>query len=115
MSDQLAAGAEPATVSGSSPAGRDYLTILSGTSQNVVGIVIAALATFAAQVLMTRTLGASAYGVITIVTQGAFVLSFATRAGMDFAVLRDVAIHAGRGDTDRVRTPVQRAVMIGVG
>ena len=92
---------------------RDYLNILSGTSQNVVGIVIAAAATFGAQILMTRTLGANAFGIITAVTMGAFVLSFLTRAGMDMAVLRDVAIEIGQGRSDRIRIPVARATLIG--
>lgn len=93
----------------------DYLNILSGTSQNVVGIAIAALATFAAQILMGRTLGADGFGVVTVMTQAAFVLSFLTRAGMDMAVLRDVAIEAGVGRWDRIRVPVARAVAIATG
>jgi O-antigen/teichoic acid export membrane protein len=42
-------------------------------------------------------------------TQAAFVLSFATRAGMDMAVLRDVAIESGQGRFSMIRTPVARA------
>ena len=90
----------------------DYLAILSGTTQNVVGIVIAAIATLVAQLLMSNVLGAAGFGVVTVVTQAAFVASFATRAGMDMAVLRDVAIEAGRGRWDRIRAPVARAVLI---
>ncbi len=93
----------------------DYRTILSGTSQNVAGIAVAALATFAAQILMTRTLGAEGFGVVTVVTQAAFVASFATRAGMDMAVLRDVAIEAGAGHFDRIRAKVSRAAAIALG
>ncbi|HEX2051798.1 MAG TPA: oligosaccharide flippase family protein [Actinomycetota bacterium] len=94
---------------------RDFVTILSGTSQNVVGIVVAAVATFVAQILMTRTLGAEGFGVVTILTQGAFVLSFATRAGMDMAVLRDVAIETGVDRHDRIRAPVARATLVALG
>jgi O-antigen/teichoic acid export membrane protein len=90
----------------------DYLNILSGTSQNVVGIAVAALATFAAQIVLSRALGAAGFGAVTVVTQAAFVLSFATRAGMDMAVLRDVAIEIGVGRRDRIRVPVERAVVI---
>jgi O-antigen/teichoic acid export membrane protein len=90
----------------------DYLNILSGTSQNVLGIAVAALATFGANVLMSRTLGVAAFGVVTVATQAAFVASFATRAGMDMAVLRDVAVEVGIGRTDRIRVPVARAVAI---
>jgi O-antigen/teichoic acid export membrane protein len=90
----------------------DYINILSGTSQNVVGIVVAALATFAAQIVLSRTLGPGGFGVVTVVTQAAFVASFATRAGMDMAVLRDVAIEIGVGRRDRIRVPVARATGI---
>ena len=93
---------------------RDYLNILSGTSQNVVGIVVAAIATFAAQLLISNRLGPESYGVVTVLTQAAFVISFATRAGMDMAILRDVAIEAGAGRWARIRTPVARAVLIAV-
>ncbi|MDQ3986103.1 MAG: MATE family efflux transporter [Actinomycetota bacterium] len=93
----------------------DYISILSGTSQNVVGIAIAALATFAAQILMGRTLGPDGFGVVTVMTQAAFVGSFLTRAGMDMAVLRDVAIDAGEGRWERIRTPVARGVVIATG
>ncbi|MFP5351863.1 MAG: MATE family efflux transporter [Actinomycetota bacterium] len=91
----------------------DYLNILSGTSQNVVGIVVAALATFAVNILMSNSLGPEAFGVVTVVTQAAFVASFASRAGMDMAVLRDVAVEVGQGRYDRIRVPVARATLIG--
>jgi O-antigen/teichoic acid export membrane protein len=92
--------------------GGDYLSILSGTSQNVVGIVVAAIATLAAQLLISRTLGKEAFGVVTVVTQAAFVVSFATRAGMDMAVLRDVAVEAGVSRWGRIRKTVSRAALI---
>lgn len=92
----------------------DYLSILSGTSQNIVGIVIAAAATLGANVLMGRILGPKGFGVVTLVTQAAFVVSFATRAGMDMAVLRDVAVEVGLGRWDNIRTPVARAALIAV-
>ena len=90
----------------------DYLSILSGTGQNVIGIVIAALATFAANILLSRALGPGGFGVVTVMTQAAFVLSFATRAGMDMAVLRDVAVEVGVGRSDRIRVGVSRATAI---
>jgi O-antigen/teichoic acid export membrane protein len=61
------------------------------------------------QLLISRTLGPAAFGVVTVITQAAFVASFATRAGMDMAVLRDVAMEIGVGRTDRIRVPVARA------
>ncbi|MDQ3660955.1 MAG: oligosaccharide flippase family protein [Actinomycetota bacterium] len=97
----------------SSAEGRgDYLSILSGTGQNVIGIVIAALATFAANILLSRVLGPGGFGIVTVMTQATFVISFATRAGMDMAVLRDVAVEIGVGRSDRIRVGVSRATAI---
>jgi O-antigen/teichoic acid export membrane protein len=88
------------------------MSILSGTSQNVIGIAIAAIATLVVQLLISNALGKEAFGVVTVITQAAFVISFATRAGMDMAVLRDVAVEAGVDRWDRIRTPVARAASI---
>ena len=77
-----------------------------------MGIVIAALATFVAQILISNVLGAEGFGVVTVLTQAAFVVSFATRAGMDMAILRDVAVEVGESRFDRIRVPVARAVAI---
>jgi O-antigen/teichoic acid export membrane protein len=93
----------------------DYRSILSGTSQNIVGLVIAGVAQFVANVLISRTLGESPFGVVTILTQAMFVLSFATRFGMDMAVLRDVAIDVGESKYDRIRVHVGRATWIALG
>jgi O-antigen/teichoic acid export membrane protein len=92
--------------------GSDYLRILSGTSQNLIGIVIAAIATLGAQILMTNALGATGFGIVTVLTQAAFVISFATRSGMDMAVLRDVAVEVGVGRWERIRVPVTRAAIV---
>lgn len=92
----------------------DYLNILSGTSQNVAGIVIAGVATIGANLLMARVLGTAGFGIVTVVTQAVFVASFATRAGMDMAVLRDVAVDVGAGSTERIRAVVARAALIAV-
>jgi O-antigen/teichoic acid export membrane protein len=102
-------------MSESSPRGGDYLKIFAGTAQNVVGIVIAGAATLAANLLMSHVLGREAFGVVTVITQAAFVASFATRAGMDMAVLRDVAVEAGVGRWERIKRPVGRAVAIAGG
>jgi O-antigen/teichoic acid export membrane protein len=98
--------------SGASKASGDIVALFSGVSQNVLGIVVAAVAMFAVQVLMTRALGPDGFGVVTVLTQAAFVASFLTRGGMDMAVLRDVAVDAGAGRLDRVRAPVARAALI---
>jgi O-antigen/teichoic acid export membrane protein len=96
------------------PAGRfgDERTILAGTGQNAVGLVGAMLAAFATQVLITRALGAAAFGVVTVATQLAFVGGAATRFGMDMAAVRRVAIDLGRGERARVRGVVNRAAAI---
>lgn len=90
----------------------DERDILSGAGQNVVGLVVGALAAFAAQVLITRSLGAAAFGVVTVAAQAAFVASAATRFGMDVACVRLVAILVGGGQPGRVRRLVARAVAI---
>ena len=96
------------------PAARfgDERVILAGTGQNVIGLVVAVVATFVAQVLITRFLGPAAYGVITVATQTAFVGAAATRFGMDMAAVRRVAIELGRGERARVRAVVARAAGI---
>ena len=105
-------GVPDVTTPRTSSSSGDYLNILSGTSQNVIGIAIAAIATLVVQLLISNTLGTKAFGVVTVITQAAFVVSFATRAGMDMAVLRDVAVEVGVGRWDRIRTPVARASAI---
>ena len=54
----------------------DHLTILSGTGQNLAGLVIFVAATFGTNVLISRAFGASgasALGTITLATQFAFI------------------------------------------
>jgi O-antigen/teichoic acid export membrane protein len=96
----------------SGPGGRDQRVILGNTGQNVLGLAIGALATFAAQVIMTRRLGDVGFGVVTLTTQFAFVAAAATRFGMDVANVRLVAILEGRGQAARARALVRRSVAI---
>jgi O-antigen/teichoic acid export membrane protein len=74
--------------------------------------VVAILATFATQVLITRVEGAAAFGIVTMATQGALVLGFFSRFGMDMAAVRRVAIDLGQGERARVRAIVSRASVI---
>lgn len=90
----------------------DERTILAGTGQSVVGMVVAILATFGTQVLITRVLGAPEFGIITLATQGALVLGYFSRFGMDMAAVRRVAIDMGQGERSRVRAIVNRASVI---
>ncbi len=91
---------------------RDQRIILGNTGQNVLGLAIGALATFAAQVIMTRRLGDEGFGVVTLATQFAFIAAAATRFGMDVANVRLVAILVGRGQAARARGLVRRSVAI---
>src|SRR5512134_663543 len=91
---------------------RDQRIILGNTGQNVLGLAIGALATFAAQVIMTNTLGDQGFGVVTLTTQFAFIAAAATRFGMDVANVRLVAILVGRGQAARSRGLVRRAAGI---
>jgi O-antigen/teichoic acid export membrane protein len=90
----------------------DHLTILSGTGQNIAGLAIFVVATFATNVLISRVLGASALGTITLTTQFAFVGGAAARFGMDMAAVRRVAIDVGKGEPGRVRSVMARAAGI---
>jgi len=90
----------------------DERTILAGTGQGAIGLVVAILATFATQVLITRVQGPAGFGIITLATQGALVLGFFSRFGMDMAAVRRVAIDLGRGERARVRAIVSRASVI---
>jgi O-antigen/teichoic acid export membrane protein len=90
----------------------DQRDILGGAGQNVIGLGAGVVATFATQVVMTRSLGASIFGVVTVATQFAFIASTATRFGMDVANVRLVAILVGRGEPGRVRALVRKSAVI---
>jgi len=90
----------------------DQRDILGGAGQNVIGLGAGVVATFATQVVMTRSLGASIFGVVTVATQFAFIASTATRFGMDVANVRLVAILVGRGELGRVRPLVRKSALI---
>ncbi|HEV3475053.1 MAG TPA: flippase [Actinomycetota bacterium] len=90
----------------------DERTILAGAGQSAVGLVVAILATFGTQVLITRVLGPEAFGIVTLATQGALVLGYFSRFGMDMAAVRRVAIDVGQGQRSRVRAIVNRASAI---
>jgi O-antigen/teichoic acid export membrane protein len=90
----------------------DHLAILAGTGQNIAGLGVFVLASFASSILIARTLGADALGVVTLATQFAFIAGAATRFGMDMAATRMVAIDVGRGVPGRVRSVMARAVLI---
>ena len=90
----------------------DQRDIIGGAGQNVIGLAAGVLATFATQVIMTRTLGAALFGVVTVTTQFAFIASTATRFGMDVANVRLVAILMGQGEPGRVRPLVRTSAVI---
>jgi O-antigen/teichoic acid export membrane protein len=92
--------------------GSDHRVVVGQTGQNVLGLAIGAIATFAAQVLITNALGDEAFGVVTLTTQAAFIAAAATRFGMDVANVRLVAILAGRAQVERARGLVRRSVGI---
>lgn len=90
----------------------DQRDIVGGAGQNVVGLAAGVVATFATQIVMTRTLGAAVFGVVTVASQFAFIASAATRFGMDVANVRLVAILIGRGESGRVRLLVRKSAVI---
>ncbi|HYH28595.1 MAG TPA: oligosaccharide flippase family protein, partial [Actinomycetota bacterium] len=90
----------------------DQRALLGGTAQNVVGLVVTALATFGVNVLVARTQGPAALGIVTLSTQAAFVLAAGARFGMDMAAVRRVAIEVGAGRQATVRALVHRAALL---
>jgi len=97
--------------------GRDHVTILAGTGQNIVGLAVFVLASFGMNVLIARAFGkgSAAFGLVTLATQLAFVAGAATRFGMDMASVRRVAIEVGKGEPGRSRAIVRIAVLIALG
>jgi O-antigen/teichoic acid export membrane protein len=92
----------------------DERTILAGTGQNIVGLGVFVIASFAMNILIARAFGrgSGALGQITLATQLAFVVGAATRFGMDMAAVRRVAIEVGQGTGGRSRAIVRIAVSI---
>src|SRR5204862_5112996 len=90
----------------------DHRAILAGTGQNIAGLAVYVVASLAANILISRALGARALGVVTLATQFAFIGGAATRFGMDMAAVRRVAIDVGKGEPGRVRAIVARAAVI---
>src|SRR5918996_393547 len=68
----------------------DERTILAGTGQSAIGLVVAILATFATQVLITRVQGPAAFGIVTLAAVIAAVASLAV-AALVFAVADPLA------------------------
>jgi O-antigen/teichoic acid export membrane protein len=93
---------------------QDRLTILAGTGQNIVGLGVFVVASFAMNILIARAFKKvpSAFGEITLITQLAFVIGAATRFGMDMASVRRVAIEVGQQHAGRSRAIVRIAVEI---
>ena len=88
---------------------RYHATILAGTGQNVVGLAVFVVASFAMNILVARAFGkgSAAFGQVTLATQLAFVAGAATRFGMDMAAVRRVAIEVGNGEAGRSRAMVR--------
>lgn len=93
-------------------ASSDQRVIVGQTGQNVAGLLIGALATFGAQIVMSRELGPQAFGIVVATTQFAFIAAAFTRFGMDVANVRLVSILVGRGEGGRVPGLVRRSVGI---
>jgi O-antigen/teichoic acid export membrane protein len=95
----------------------DHRVLAAGTAQNIVGLGVFVLGTFAANILVPRAFGggaagAAALGIVTLGTQFAFIAAAGTRFGMDMAAVRYVAIEVGAGHGGRAGGVVSRAVTI---
>jgi O-antigen/teichoic acid export membrane protein len=96
----------------SAPTRSDQRVIVGQTGQNVAGLLVGALATFGAQILMSRRLGPEAFGIVVATTQFAFIAAAFTRFGMDVANVRLVSILVGRGEAGRATGLVRRSAAI---
>src|SRR5207247_1812865 len=91
--------------------------LAAGTAQNIVGLGVFVVGTFAANVLISRAfgggdLGAISLGIVTVGTQFAFIAAAGSRFGMDMAAVRYVAIEVGAGHRGRIRLVVSRSALI---
>ena len=112
----LEAAAEPQGVFAGTE-GKDFRVLAAGTAQNIVGLAVFVLGSFAANILISRSFGggdagAIALGIVTVGTQVAFIAAAGTRMGMDMASVRYVSIEMGAGRPGRVRVVVARSVLI---
>ena len=113
---ELAAAAEPSGVFAGSE-GKDFRVLAAGTAQNIVGLGVFVIGTFAANILIARSFGggdtgATALAIVTLGTQFAFIAAAGTRMGMDMASVRYVSIEVGAGRPGAVRVVVARSVLI---
>jgi O-antigen/teichoic acid export membrane protein len=82
--------------------GKDFRVLAAGTAQNIIGLGVFVIGTFAANILIARSFGggnsgAAALGIVTLGTQFAFIAAAGTRMGMDMASVRYVSIEVGAG------------------
>src|SRR5215470_2577839 len=97
--------------------GKDFRVLAAGTAQNIVGLGVFVVGSFAANVLIARSFGggqagAIALAIVTVGTQFAFILAAGSRFGMDMAAVRYVAIDVGAGHPGRIRPLVATAIEI---
>src|SRR5205809_8129699 len=76
--------------------GNDYRVLAAGTAQNIVGLAVFVVGTFAANILIAPSFGggvagAVAPGIVTTGTPFAFIVAAATRLAMDIAAARYLA------------------------
>jgi O-antigen/teichoic acid export membrane protein len=113
---QLEAAERPAGVFAGSE-GKDFRVLAAGTAQNIVGLGVFVIGSFAANVLIARSFGggeagAIALAIVTVGTQFAFILAAGSRFGMDMAAVRYVAIDVGAGHPGKIRPLVATAIEI---
>ena len=113
---QLEAAAAPSGVFAGNE-GKDFRVLAAGTAQNIVGLGVFVIGTFAANILIARSFGggdagATALAIVTLGTQFAFIAAAGTRMGMDMASVRYVSIEVGAGRPGAVRVVVARSVLI---
>src|SRR2546426_12471644 len=93
---QLESAARPPGVF-SGTGGKDYRVLAAGTAQNIVGLAVFVVGTFAANILIARSFGGGgaggvALGIVTIGTAFAVIGPGGTRVGVGMAAGRYGAI-----------------------
>src|SRR6266516_2317461 len=100
-----AAARPPGVFSGTG--GKDYRVLAAGTAQNIVGLAVFVVGTFAANILIARSFGGGGAGAVAL-----GIVTIGTQFGMDMAAVRYVAIDVGAGHPGRIRPLVGRATEI---
>jgi len=81
-----------------------------GTAFIASGDILGNLLLYATSILITRTIGAQLFGLFFLGTIIIFVGAMISRLGLDYAVMRFVALYKGTGDLPRLRGVIRSSI-----